>query len=537
MTIPDYRASISLLQKLPNELFNDILDRLANRDRKSLRLTCRYLGSQVTLRLDRVFISANPLNVKVFLAVASHEVFRRQVKEIIWDDVTLLVPPPHDYDYDNIECGYTSDENEIHKNWMTYQSKGKIPGWFVRYCKKELKNVKSRLVDKGRDNEQQRRLDNLMPTREAFPYYNHLVQQQDNVIDSGADEQAFIYALQESRFPHLEKVTVTPAAHGVLFFPLYETPMIRAFPYGFVYPILRGWSYAGDDGSLPLTAERWDDKEEKRKWRGFRIVSRLFADPKLPHNISQLSFDNHKLATGINCLVFDQPNMEYDNLCRALKRPGLKSFTLSLRIRYLSDWDAEDWDFFRKGKLRSLIAGAHALEEMTLQTDYPVESTCWSAPVSDSISLFDIFPIDQWSTEGNLKHFGLSGVQVTQDDLISLLGKLPPTLQSIELSFLSVIEGTGHYAGILADIRDKLDWRHRHIDKRIRICVLVTIDQPDYGRYTCLDKEVNEYIYGDGPPPFGVDGSGSGFRMVEFGTGMQYDEFDPDFAQSYSKRT
>ncbi|UZP35418.1 hypothetical protein NXS19_003234 [Fusarium pseudograminearum] len=81
-----------------------------------------------------------------------------------------------------------------------------------------------------------------------------------------------------------------------------------------------------------------------------------------------------------------------------------------------------------------------------------------------------------------------------QDDLISLLGKLPPTLVSIELSFLSIIEGTGHYAGILANIRDKLGWRHRPIDKRIR---------------------------------------GGGYAEVDFGNGMQYDEFDPDFARPY----
>ncbi|EKJ71194.1 hypothetical protein NXS19_003233 [Fusarium pseudograminearum] len=189
-----------------------------------------------------------------------------------------------------------------------------------------------------------------MPSREALSYYNSLVQQQDNVIESGADEQAFRYALQESRFPHLEKVTVTPAAHGFLFFPLYETPMIRAFPYGFVYPIQRGWSCAGhvyDDAPQP--AEPWEDEEEKRKWRGFRIVLRHLADPKLPHNISQLSFDNNKLATGINHLIFNQPNEEYDNLCRTLERPGLKSFTLSLVMGYLSGWDAEEWNFFKMG--------------------------------------------------------------------------------------------------------------------------------------------------------------------------------------------
>ncbi|QPC77061.1 hypothetical protein HYE68_007813 [Fusarium pseudograminearum] len=398
-------TSVPLLQKLPDELFHSILDRLPNRDLKSLRLTCRCLSSQVILRLDRVFISANPLNVKVFLDVASHEVFRQQVKEIIWDDATLLpVPTQDDYDYHDTEFGYTSDEDVINKNRMTYPSKGKISSWFMQQCKGEIFSAKSRLKEKGRDNEQQRRVDNLMPSREALSYYNSLVQQQDNVIESGADEQAFRYALQESQFPHLVKVTVTPAAHGFLFFPLYETPMIRAFPYGFVYPIQRGWSCAGhvyDDAPQP--AEPWEDEEEKRKWRGFRIVSRHLADPKLPHNISQLSFDNNKLVTGINHLIFDQPNEEYDNLCRTLERPGLKSFTLSLAMGYLSDCDAEEWNFFKSGRLRSLIAGAHALEEITLQSDYPVDMTCWGVPALDSISLFDIFPVDQWST-GSLKH-------------------------------------------------------------------------------------------------------------------------------------
>jgi hypothetical protein len=279
---------------------------------------------------------------------------------------------------------------------------------------------------------------------------------------------------------------------------------------------------------VPQPAESWNDEAGKRKWRGFCIVSRLLADPKIPHNISQLSIDNHKLGAGINGLVFDQFTEEYNNLCRTLERPGLKSFTLSLLME--SDWDAANRNFLKKGRLRSLIAGAHALEEITLQSDYTI-NMFWNAPAVDS--LFDIFPIDQWSTVGRLRHFGLSGIQVKQDDLISLLGKLQPTLQSIELSFLSVIEGTGGYAGILADIRDKLGWRHRPIDKRIRVRFLVSDNQTNTGRYSCFDKGVNDYIYGDGPPPFDVDGIGGGFRMAEFGSVMEYDEFDPDFARPY----
>jgi hypothetical protein len=180
-----------VLSKLPNELLNNIFELLPNHDIKSLRLTCRHLGSHAPLRLDRLFISANPLNISVFLAVANHDSFRNQVREIIWDDATFMSFPDDDRDS---EFGYSSDENEIFYN-MDYETKGDISSWFVQKCKEEIFNAESRLVEKGNDNEQQRQLDNLMPLREALSYYTHLVQQQDNVIKSGADEQAFRYAL------------------------------------------------------------------------------------------------------------------------------------------------------------------------------------------------------------------------------------------------------------------------------------------------------------------------------------------------------
>jgi hypothetical protein len=166
---------------------------------------------------------------------------------------------------------------------------------------------------------------------------------------------------------------------------------------------------------MPQPAELWENEDEKSKWRGFRIVSRLLANPKLPHNISKLCFDNYKLLTGINHLVFDQLNEEYDNLCLALERLGFKSFTLSLLMGHLSAWDTENWTFIQKARIRNLLAKAPDLEEITLQSDYPVDMTYWAGPPVDYISLFDMFPVDQWSTRSCLKHFGLAGVQVTQN--------------------------------------------------------------------------------------------------------------------------
>ncbi|KAM0210460.1 hypothetical protein ACHAPA_002043 [Fusarium lateritium] len=133
------------------------------------------------------------------------------------------------------------------------------------------------------------------------------------------------------------------------------------------------------------------------------------------------------------------------------------------------------------------------------------------------------------------RHFGLLGMQVSQDDLISFLAKLPSTLQSVELSFLSMIEGDD-YAGLLTDIRDRLGWRHRPSGQRIQVSISVTtVNIPYDGRYICLDKEVQEYNYGDGPSPFHF-AEGISESFVPFGTGTIQDEFDPNFKMPYGRR-
>lgn len=78
-----------------------------------------------------------------------------------------------------------------------------------------------------------------MPMEEAWEYYQGLLQQQRDVLDS----KAHIDALEKhiGSFPALERITITAATHGRLYNPLYETPMIRAFPRGFNHYIPRGW--------------------------------------------------------------------------------------------------------------------------------------------------------------------------------------------------------------------------------------------------------------------------------------------------------
>jgi hypothetical protein len=63
------------LAHLPAEIIIIIASCLPNSGIKTLRLTCKTLCNTVRLRLDRAFLSANPLNITVFRAIADSETF------------------------------------------------------------------------------------------------------------------------------------------------------------------------------------------------------------------------------------------------------------------------------------------------------------------------------------------------------------------------------------------------------------------------------------------------------------------------------
>jgi hypothetical protein len=59
-----------ILLKLPKEINDAIYNYLENDDVKNLRVTCSAMAKLIPLSFDRVFISANSFNLKVFHAIA-----------------------------------------------------------------------------------------------------------------------------------------------------------------------------------------------------------------------------------------------------------------------------------------------------------------------------------------------------------------------------------------------------------------------------------------------------------------------------------
>ncbi|KAK6598060.1 hypothetical protein H4I96_09012 [Botrytis cinerea] len=379
-------------------------------------------------------------NIEVARAIADNEKFRKGVQEIIWDDALLV----HELARPNEAIRMLEEPP---------RAEGDPPTWFVRACKNNIENLKNLKRDKKRPK-----------TREAA----------GRSPGVWADIDALKYVLE--RFQSLQKITITPAAHGSLDRPLYETPMIKSLPKGFNYPIPRGWPSSGPLEIYILPP--WNDKTAKKQWRGFCIITNVLAG-RNDHHISELIIDVRELETGLSCRIFDEPCEEYNNLVHLIQQPGFRRIDLAL-----------------------LADGTPDLEHVSLRiaADY---GQIYPDFEQNRIPLQTIFPIDRWR---KLQYFGLSNSIVDGPDLLSLLGALPTTLRFVELSFLEFVGDRGNYRDILHDIRDTLDWRGRAADERPKLIIHVHGSSMRHTpmRYQCVDDQANGFIYGDKENPFGA---------------------------------
>ncbi|RAH84563.1 hypothetical protein BO86DRAFT_396817 [Aspergillus japonicus CBS 114.51] len=234
------------LLSLPSGVLHLIISTLSNREIKSLCSTCRLLCDVARRRLSRVFLSANPLD--------------------IWDDALLFDDPTAESDPYDFDAVIGSDDDKEESN--------SCPKWLAAICKNNLDKRPVRM-DRNKDGWYNAECAAQQDTRPSlwicWQYYQNLLVQQAEVVVRQSDAEALVYGLQH--FPARERITITPAAHGWLYQPVYETPMIRAFPKGFNYPIPHGWQTAAEREPTP-EAEDWGILLEnvKEQWRGARLI-------------------------------------------------------------------------------------------------------------------------------------------------------------------------------------------------------------------------------------------------------------------------
>ncbi|KAK7960322.1 hypothetical protein PG988_011536 [Apiospora saccharicola] len=535
------------LTSLPAELHNLVLSNMRNRERKRLRLTCSRLRDRTPLHITRVFLSANERNVDVFRAIANHDLYRAQVTELIWDDVTLPAhgDGPRDVeDDDDYDPQY--DPDDFFERYGLADPEAS-PIWFVRGCESNLYAIGGRQQDyidhpqhyntslpQHRDRDIQ--AEEQLPFPVSVAYYQGLLIQQNRVLATQADVDALAYGL--TRFPALRRITITAAAHGLLYEPLYQTPMIRAFPWGFNYPIPRGWPMGSPMCSTPAKVPPWDEAH-KRRWRGVSAVLHALAAAS-DHGVSELVVDALVLPTGLNWRLLDDPACEeYRNLAALVRKPGFRHLDLTLLVAW-EQWGA-DRPPFRSGHLRRLLEGAEGLEHVRIATDLTPNQEHFGSSSGDpalpdeddELRLRDLCPVERWP---RLRHLGLNGFHLFQSDLVAFLAAIPPShpLRSVDLGNLRFL-GDGSYRSLLCDMRERLDWRDRPALERPRVAIAVGDREGlDTGieRLVCVEEEVESFLYGDGPNPFGCEPEKRP-NYIRCGFGVERDPLDPTFEKPW----
>ncbi|RGP61295.1 cyclinlike f-box [Fusarium sporotrichioides] len=504
------------LASLPPELGDHISSFLTNRDIKSLRLTFSFVCRIVTLRIDRVFISANPRNIEVVHEIAKHEEFRKRVREVIWDETYFDWPDTH------------------------------IPFlqiiWYKELCKPEIDRLgrsegNDCVIDRPGHAVRMRQLGAAMPPEESFKFYQKLLQEQDRVLRSRVDVKAFEYALD--RFPSLRQVTISTKTHGRLFMPLYESPMIRSFLYGFMYPLPQP----------ELNEEYYAYKppwrhQDPRPVHRHGVCSTLRALAKHgKHDVSEFVIEDaveytHKISDGIStqtCTLAD--------LHLLIQRPGFRRLDLHTSRRFPLHETLE--------KVENLQSLCVQVTGHDLNTEYAVlkfSNQTWTH--INRHAKMDEYPEFPRPLVQNLQNLVIQGACVDIWNLVMALAPLA-SLRSLELrsvsfnhekSFGEALECayiSQNPSDFLYALRDNTDWRSRPL--RPKVTIFLSDERWAKGQMVKIDSEVNEFLYEDGENPFvcvtefkEIDDMwvrlehGDLDKMCS-GKGINMDELDPEY--------
>ncbi|KAI1163969.1 hypothetical protein F5B18DRAFT_288924 [Nemania serpens] len=345
-----------------------------------------------------------------------------------------------------------------------------------------------------------------MSLGEYWAYYQSLLRQQQEVLESRAHVRALESGL--GRFPALRKISVTAATHGRIFTPVYETPMIRAFPQGFNYAI-PGWPvYLTKQPECP----EWDEND--KKCEGFRVMMHLLARNFDSGRVIELEVNLFGFLAGLNSRLFEEPCPTLANFEWVLGRANFESLHLDLMVDNL---DYEDSVFCRGLPKRALAnaAGGQGLKRLALGTNYEEHHVTWHGLLE---TIYDLSSLQR------VEHFRHSRFPTIETDLLALLATLPLSIRTVELSFLSFFEG--NHRSLLCRIRDTLGWQDRNPRPRLSLGFGEPFDRP--GHATWIEQKVYAFLYEDGLNPFGEDPEGEPNTVI-YNFGIVKDAIYPEY--------
>jgi hypothetical protein len=250
------------------------------------------------------------------------------------------------------------------------------------------------------------------------------------------------------------------------------------------------WPWLGDD--YDVSDFTWDMawSAVKQNLRGFSIVLEEVAKCSRP--ISEFVVDVEGQPTGIGHQFLLGPSVEYAHFKTICGR-GLRRLDLALNV---GSHKICGLPTLNQGNLALALSLATQLEYFSLHTS--ARTGLGETPFLD-IDDFDddcclsvnSLPVTEWKS---LRCLSLSHLPVMLEDLVSLLGLLPPSTQIVKLIQIEIVDSTWEKA--LQRLKDDLRWSRKH--PRIALAQEI-YDCPN--RKIWIEEEILRFLEG-GHNPF-----------------------------------
>ncbi|KAL6710060.1 hypothetical protein ACN47E_009851 [Coniothyrium glycines] len=505
------------LADLPAEILAIISNHISKLDIKKLRLTSKHLAANVDLRVDRVYISPNQINLERLQWILDRPKYRTQVEEIVWDDAQLeeycslqefalaihndeemmfaIFERRQDHFVDHLEYASQHDQSLDREDYFDTDG-------HLTHAAKEI------LMQQDDFFARNMLLRNaaLMSIEESYTLYQRLYAEEQDLIRGGMDVVAFRHTLAE--LPALKRITLTSQVWQPWGLPSrYDSPFQRSLPSGFRKPSVWPWlsqrphprpsSTGGAMYSEPpylsyrdksLVSEASDP--DSHDFRGYGIVLSSMATIPKPI-IQEFVIDAGRTDAGIDPSFHVKSKHDRDHIIHVLQRHPLQRLHLSFHhagSRFATD----------------SLAGLHQLKHLDLNMNMISRQTQCDTTHARFFSIASNLPP---SLISRLETLALRNAIVAQRDLLHLLLEMRKA-QHITADNVVLAAGSPEtlpepsWASLFRALR--FAQNHDFTTSRPRFTWL----QPMYNnafvnvRHRCIDDEISAFLYSGGENPF-----------------------------------
>lgn len=419
------------------EVIDHVCDYLDNADIKELRLTCRKLGLFADIRINRIFISPHKKILDTFHNIVHTPRFTRHIKELVWDDSTMLVyncTKCRDYfkystaatstfqtAFQGCDCNMERLEATYGKDFF----QGHVKGYFLHQ------------VDKPQTREE---ASFMQSQKEAFAVYQQLYSEHELILRNGEDLTAL-----EKGLRLLSKLRFINVSDNLWEHKNYPGTLFHCLlPPELFWPGRRprverrqGFGHQYCDWTLPNV--ECITPNNISMWRGaMHIMEQLAHSPK--SKVDKLS------ASISNSQFRDKPQ----DAIQAFSKIRDLDIRLDLHENQL-EFSEDDPRPFNNHFLKSALARATSLENLRLEVNQghqsPFSFQTFSFSPAIPLSIYDVGPF--WS---HLRTLELVKVHALATDLFNLFFHIRPTIEYIYLSEVEILRPEA-YRGLLELLR------------------------------------------------------------------------------------